>query len=79
LAIEVAARVLINVETKLVGGNMQSGLFGNPGDYVFERLTKEFLVYIVFVAQGEIKILRKSIGLEIALLETRAALENPSL
>jgi len=79
LTTEATARILVNIETKLVGRNIQSGLFGNPGADVLERLTKKFLVDVAFVAQGEVEILRKSVGLEIALLEARTALENPTL
>ncbi len=44
LAVRSAARVVVDVEFKLVGGNVQAGLFRDPGNDFLEYRLQEFLI-----------------------------------
>ena len=57
LAVGFAARVVVDLELKLVGRNVQSGLFRDPGNDFFEYWLQEFLIKMTFIAQSEIQIL----------------------
>ena len=48
LAIRAAARVFVNIEFELIGGDVQSRLFRHPIDYFFEDWLQEFLVKAVY-------------------------------
>ena len=79
LAGDAPARVLIDVETDLVRRHSETGFIGNPCDNLTEHSPQEAFVKMAFVAQGEVKILRKSVRLEVALLEARSTFEYPGI
>jgi hypothetical protein len=78
LAVKTATLVFVDVEFELVNGYVQAGLFCDPGGDIFEHWAQEFLVKVALIAQCEVQVLRKPVGLEVALLETRSSLEDPA-
>jgi hypothetical protein len=77
LAGGLAALVLKDVEAKLFGGNLKPGLIVNPRRDVRENPEQNRSVEMSFIDDGEVEIFGEPIGFEIALLQTRAALEYP--
>src|SRR5487761_2042273 len=77
LARDSAARIFVNVEHELIGRHCKAGLLRNPGNDLTERASEKTLVEMAFVSQREVKVFGKTISLEVALLETGAALEHP--
>jgi hypothetical protein len=53
-------------------------LFSYPSNDFFEHGPQEFLFNATFIGEREIQILRKTICLEVTLLETGASLEDPA-
>lgn len=79
LAAHAATWVFENFKAELVGRNVQSRLFRDPGDDFLEGFAQELLVDVIFIAQREIEVFREPIGFEIAFLEAGSALEYPAL
>lgn len=71
------ARVLVDVEAQLIGGQHEARLVGNPCNDLAKHAPEESLLNLALVLQCEVKVLRKTVGLEVALLEAGAALEHP--
>ena len=49
-----AARVFVDIEFELIGGDVQSRLFCYPTDDFFEHRPQEILVNMTFIAEREI-------------------------
>ena len=78
LTVRTAARIFVDIEFELIGGDVQSRLFRYPTDDFFEHRPQEILVKMTFIAEREIQVLRKPIGLEVTFLQTGASLEDPA-
>src|ERR1700687_4404730 len=72
------ARVVVNIEFKLICRNAETRLLRYPGDDFLEHGPQEFLVKMILITQREVQVLREAICLEVTLLETGAPLENPA-
>jgi hypothetical protein len=78
LAVEPAARIVVNIEFELIGGNSEARLVRYPGNDFFEDASQELFVYLILIMKREVQVLREAIRLEVTLLKTCAALEDPA-
>src|SRR5262249_54747536 len=71
--------VLVNVEPKLRCRNFKAGLLVYPSRDIRECFGQERLIEMSLVRDGEVEVFRKTIRLEVTLLQARAALNTQSL
>jgi hypothetical protein len=72
LAVGLAARIVVDIEFKLVGGNVQAGLFRNPSQELLEHRLQNFFVEMILIARRKIQVFCKPIPLEATPLQTSA-------
>ena len=57
LAVGTAARVVVDIEFELIGGDVETRLLRDPRDDFLEHRPQEFLVEVIFIAQRKIQVL----------------------
>jgi hypothetical protein len=66
LAVGPATRVVVNIESELIGGNSQAGFVRYPGNDFFEDASQERrFVYLILITKREVQILREALRLEV--------------